>query len=72
MCKTGATTVSATMILAANANLKVFATGGVGGVHLDAEKTFDISVNLQELTNSILLYRQALNNSGFAKDIRGA
>ena len=40
--KTGATTVSATMILAANANLKVFATGGVGGVHFDAEKTFDI------------------------------
>ena len=50
--KTGATTVSATMILAANANLKVFATGGVGGVHLDAEKTFDISADLQELAQT--------------------
>jgi len=50
--KTGATTVSATMILAANAKLKVFATGGVGGVHLDAEKTFDISADLQELAQT--------------------
>ena len=50
--KTGATTVSATMILAANANIKVFATGGVGGVHLDAEKTFDISADLQELAQT--------------------
>jgi len=40
------------MILAANAKLKVFATGGVGGVHLDAEKTFDISADLQELAQT--------------------
>jgi len=50
--KTGATTVSATMILAANAKIKVFATGGVGGVHLDAEKTFDVSADLQELAQT--------------------
>ena len=50
--KTGATTVAATMILAANANIKVFATGGVGGVHLDAEKTFDISADLHELAQT--------------------
>ena len=50
--KTGATTVSATMILAASANIKVFATGGVGGVHLDAEKTFDVSADLQELAQT--------------------
>ena len=50
--KTGATTVAATMILAANANIKVFATGGVGGVHLDAEKTFDVSADLHELAQT--------------------
>ena len=50
--KTGATTVAATMILAANANIKVFATGGVGGVHLDVEKTFDVSADLQELAQT--------------------
>ena len=50
--KTGATTVAATMILAANANIKVFATGGVGGVHLDAEKTLDISADLHELAQT--------------------
>ena len=50
--KTGATTVAATMILAANANIKVFATGGIGGVHLDAEKTFDVSADLQELAQT--------------------
>ena len=49
---TGATTVSATMILAANANIKVFATGGVGGVHIGAENTFDISADLQELSQT--------------------
>ena len=50
--KTGATTVAATMILAASANIKVFATGGVGGVHLNAEKTFDVSADLQELSQT--------------------
>ena len=52
---TGATTVSATMILAANANIKVFATGGVGGVHIGAENTFDISADLQELSQTPVL-----------------
>ena len=40
------------MILAANANIKVFATGGVGGVHIGAENTFDISADLQELSQT--------------------
>jgi pseudouridine-5'-phosphate glycosidase len=46
---TGATTVSATMIAAQMAGIKIFATGGIGGVHRGAEKTFDISADLQEL-----------------------
>lgn len=41
--KNGATTVAATMIVAALAGIKVFATGGIGGVHRGAEQTFDIS-----------------------------
>lgn len=45
----GATTVAATMIVAERAGIKVFATGGIGGVHRGAEKTFDISADLQEL-----------------------
>ena len=36
----------------ANANIKVFATGGVGGVHIGAENTFDISADLQELSQT--------------------
>ncbi|MDI3325585.1 pseudouridine-5'-phosphate glycosidase [Pontibacterium granulatum] len=48
----GATTVAATMILAAMAGIKVFATGGIGGVHRGAEHTFDISADLQELARS--------------------
>lgn len=47
--KTGATTVAATMIAAAMAGIKVFATGGIGGVHRGAEETFDISADLIEL-----------------------
>ena len=43
------TTVSATMRIAALAGIKVFATGGVGGVHRGAEETFDISADLVEL-----------------------
>nr|WP_321509616.1 pseudouridine-5'-phosphate glycosidase [uncultured Celeribacter sp.] len=46
---TGATTVAATMIAAALAGIKVFATGGIGGVHRGAEETFDISADLLEL-----------------------
>jgi pseudouridine-5'-phosphate glycosidase len=45
----GATTVAATMVVAEKAGIKVFATGGIGGVHRGAEKTFDISADLQEL-----------------------
>jgi len=49
---TGATTVAATMIVAKLAGIKVFATGGIGGVHKFAEKTFDISADLQELSKT--------------------
>ncbi len=45
-----ATTVSATMICAALASLKIFATGGIGGVHRNAQNTFDISADLKELS----------------------
>lgn len=45
----GATTVAATMILAAQAGIGVFATGGIGGVHRGAEQSFDISADLLEL-----------------------
>lgn len=48
----GATTVATTMIIASMAGIKVFATGGIGGVHRGAEKTFDISADLQELANT--------------------
>ncbi|WP_352418513.1 pseudouridine-5'-phosphate glycosidase [Proteiniborus sp.] len=48
----GATTVAATMIIAAIAGIKVFATGGIGGVHRQAQETFDISADLQELANT--------------------
>lgn len=47
--RTGATTVAATMICAHLAGIKVFATGGIGGVHRGAELSFDISADLPEL-----------------------
>lgn len=50
--RTGATTVAATMICAALAGIRVFATGGIGGVHRGAELSFDISADLQELAIS--------------------
>lgn len=50
--KTGGTTVAATMIGAALAGIKVFATGGIGGVHFGAETSFDISADLEELARS--------------------
>lgn len=50
--KTGATTVASTMIIAAMAGIKVFATGGIGGVHRNAQHTFDISADLQELAQT--------------------
>lgn len=48
----GATTVATTMILADLAGVRVFATGGIGGVHRGAQETFDISADLQELANT--------------------
>lgn len=45
----GATTVAATMILASQAGIEVFVTGGVGGAHRGAQDTFDISADLEEL-----------------------
>lgn len=50
--KDGATTVASTMIIAEMAGIKVFATGGVGGVHRGAETTMDISADLEELSNT--------------------
>ncbi len=50
--RTGATTVAATMIAASRAGIKVFATGGIGGVHRGAEETFDISADLEELART--------------------
>lgn len=53
--KWGATTVATTMILAHKAGIDVFVTGGVGGVHRGAEKTFDISADLFELASTPVL-----------------
>lgn len=47
--KNGATTVSATMLLAHMAGIQVFVTGGVGGVHRGAERTWDVSADLAEM-----------------------
>lgn len=49
---TGATTVAATMIAAHHAGIRVFATGGIGGVHRGAETSFDISADLHELAQT--------------------
>ncbi len=48
----GATTVAATMILASKAGIKIFVTGGIGGVHRGATSTFDISADLDELSKT--------------------
>ncbi|RKX81660.1 MAG: pseudouridine-5-phosphate glycosidase [Spirochaetes bacterium] len=48
----GATTVAATMIIAALAGIRVFATGGIGGVHRGASTSFDISADLEELART--------------------
>lgn len=50
--KDGATTVASTMIIAGMAGIKVFATGGIGGVHRGAETTMDISADLEELSQT--------------------
>jgi len=49
---TGSTTVAATMMAAARAGIKVFATGGIGGVHRGADQSFDISADLTELSQT--------------------
>ena len=48
----GSTTVAATMYLAHLAGIKIFVTGGIGGVHRGAETTFDISADLTELSRT--------------------
>ncbi len=48
----GATTVASTMILASQAGIEVFVTGGVGGAHRGAQQSFDISADLEELSKS--------------------
>ena len=48
----GATTVATTMLIASMAGIRVFATGGIGGVHRGAPKTLDISADLQELAHT--------------------
>jgi len=50
--KTGGTTVAATMFCAKLAGIKVFVTGGIGGVHRESEKTMDVSADLMELVKS--------------------
>ena len=47
-----ATTVASTIYIASKVGIKFFATGGIGGVHLESEKTFDISADLNELAKS--------------------
>ncbi|MDG3576874.1 pseudouridine-5'-phosphate glycosidase [Rhizobium sp. YJ-22] len=53
--RTGATTVAATMIAAALGGVRVFATGGIGGVHRGAEESFDISADLEELARTAVI-----------------
>jgi pseudouridine-5'-phosphate glycosidase len=50
--KPGSTTVASTMIIAEMAGIKVFCTGGIGGVHRGGERTFDVSADLQELART--------------------
>lgn len=50
--RTGATTVAATMIAAALAGIRIFATGGIGGVHRGGEQSMDISADLMELAHT--------------------
>ncbi len=50
--QTGATTVAATMRIAALVGIDIFATGGIGGVHIHADQTFDISRDLEELSQT--------------------
>lgn len=59
----GATTVTTTMMIASLAAIGIFATGGIGGVHRGAEKTMDISADLEELAR-ILKVRSELGLKG--------
>lgn len=52
MGQDGATTVTTTMMIAHMAGISLFATGGIGGVHRGAEKTMDVSADLEELANT--------------------
>ncbi len=51
----GATTVTTTMMIAHMAGIKIFATGGIGGVHRGAETTMDISADLEELAQTAVM-----------------
>ena len=53
--KDGACTVTTTMMIADMAGIRVFATGGIGGVHRGAQETFDISADLAELANTSVM-----------------
>lgn len=53
--RTGATTVSATMLISASVGIRVFSTGGIGGVHRDGENTMDVSRDLEELADTNVL-----------------
>jgi pseudouridylate synthase len=50
--QTGATTVAGTMLIAARAGIRIFATGGIGGVHRGADLSFDVSADLAELART--------------------
>lgn len=50
--RTGATTVAGTLAIAARAGIRVFSTGGIGGVHRGAEQSFDVSADLTELART--------------------
>ncbi len=53
--KDGACTVTTTMMIADMAGIRVFATGGIGGVHRGAQETFDISADLEELASTSVM-----------------
>ena len=69
--ESGATTVASTMIIAHKAGIKVFATGGIGGVHRGAETTFDISADVDELAKTPVLVVCAgpKGNFGFGQNV---
>ena len=72
----GATTVTTTMMIAHMAGIRIFATGGIGGVHRGAETTMDISADLEELAHTPVMVVCAgapafyTRKSGFGVDYR--